>query len=117
MPVNAAGLWKALASILNSLKSFDLDQYILLSPISMSRLTLIVAATSTNGIGKGGKLPWRLPKEMSYFAKVTIAAPEGKMNTVIMGRNTWESIPPRFKPLQKRANIVISRNKDLDLYV
>jgi len=81
----------------------------------MSRLTLIVAATSTNGIGKRGQLPWRLPKEMAYFAKVTSAAPDGKTNVVIMGRNTWESIPSRFKPLQKRANIVISRNKDLDL--
>ena len=83
----------------------------------MSRLTLIVAATSTNGIGKGGQLPWKLPKEMSYFAKVTSAAPGGKKNTVIMGRHTWESIPPKFRPLQKRANIVVSRNKDLDLYV
>jgi len=81
----------------------------------MSRLTLIVAATSTNGIGKGGQLPWRLPKEMAYFAKVTSAAPEGKTNVVVMGRNTWESIPPKFRPLQKRANIVVSRNKDLDL--
>ena len=83
----------------------------------MSRLTLIVAATSTNGIGKGGQLPWRLPKEMAYFAKVTSTAPEGKTNAVIMGRNTWESIPPKFQPLQRRANIVVSRNKDLDLYV
>lgn len=83
----------------------------------MSRLTLIVAATSTNGIGKGGQLPWRLPKEMAYFAKVTSTAPEGKTNAVIMGRNTWESIPLKFRPLQKRTNIVISRNKDLDLYV
>jgi len=91
---------------------FDLDLVILV----MSRLTLIVAATSTNGIGKGGQLPWRLPKEMAYFAKVTSAAPEGKTNAVIMGRNTWESIPPKFKPLQRRTNIVLSRNKDLDLY-
>jgi len=81
----------------------------------MSRLTLIVAATSTNGIGKGGQLPWRLTKEMAYFAKVTSAAPDEKTNAVIMGRNTWESIPPRFRPLQKRTNIVVSRNKDLDL--
>ena len=54
---------------------------------------------------------------MAYFAKVTSAAPEGKTNAVIMGRNTWGSIPPKFKPLQKRANVVLSRNKDLDLYV
>lgn len=94
----------------------DHDRWRYLAVFTMSRLTLIVAATSTNGIGKGGQLPWRLPQEMAYFAKVTSTAPEGKMNAVIMGRNTWESIPLKFKPLRKRANIVVSRNKDLDLY-
>ena len=54
---------------------------------------------------------------MAYFAGVTSTSPEGKPNAVIMGRNTWESIPSKFKPLQKRVNIVVSRNKDLDLYV
>jgi len=33
-----------------------------------SSLTLIVAATSSNGIGLNGGLPWRLPEEMKYFA-------------------------------------------------
>jgi len=97
------------------LRSRSLEKYLVVP--TMSRLTLIVAATSTNGIGKGGQLPWRLPKEMAYFARVTTTAPEGKKNAVIMGRNTWESIPYKFKPLQKRVNIVVSRNKDLDLYV
>lgn len=87
------------------------------STSAMSRLTVVVAATSANGIGKGGQLPWRLPKEMAYFAKVTSAAPEGKTNAVVMGRNTWDSIPPKFRPLQKRTNVVISHNKNLDLYV
>lgn len=32
-------------------------------------LTLIVAATASNGIGLNGGLPWRLPEEMKYFAK------------------------------------------------
>jgi len=81
----------------------------------MSRLTLIVAATKSNAIGQNGRLPWRLPKEMAYFAQVTSTAPEGHANAVIMGRNTWESIPQRFRPLKKRVNIVISRNKDYQL--
>lgn len=36
-------------------------------------------------------------------------APPGAMNAVIMGRKTWDSIPPKFRPLQNRLNIVISR--------
>lgn len=83
----------------------------------MSRLTLIVAATLENGIGQNTGLPWRLPKEMAYFAKATSNAPEGKRNAVVMGRNTWESIPTKFRPLKDRVNVVISRNKEYHLYV
>jgi len=81
----------------------------------MSRLTLVVAATKSNGIGQNGRLPWRLTKEMAYFTKVTSNAPDGRANAVIMGRNTLESIPKKFRPLKKRVNIVISRNKDYEL--
>lgn len=81
----------------------------------MSRLTLIVAATKSNGIGQNGQLPWRLPKEMKYFAQATSNGPEGKENAVIMGRKTWESIPPKSKPLSKRINIVVSRNPNYNL--
>jgi dihydrofolate reductase len=78
----------------------------------MSRLTLVVAATPTHGIGKSGGLPWRLPKEMAFFARATTSAPAGAQNAVIMGRNTWESIPRRFRPLPKRANVVLTRRAD-----
>ncbi|KAM3073616.1 hypothetical protein ACMFMF_006819 [Clarireedia jacksonii] len=74
-------------------------------------LTLIVAATNKMGIGKAGTLPWTgLKKEMAYFARVTKRADAGKTNTVIMGRKTWESIPPRFRPLKDRTNIILSRS-------
>ncbi|KAI0058834.1 hypothetical protein BV25DRAFT_1809959 [Artomyces pyxidatus] len=82
----------------------------------MSRLTLIVAATATNGIGQNAGLPWRLPKEMAYFARVTTNAPDGTQNAVIMGRNTWESIPKKYRPLPKRVNVVVSRNQSYQLY-
>ena len=78
---------------------------------SMSRLTIIVAATVHNGIGHNARLPWRLPQEMAYFARVTSNASEGNVNAVVMGRNTWESIPSKFRPLQKRLNVVISKNE------
>nr|GAT44172.1 predicted protein [Mycena chlorophos] len=76
----------------------------------MSRLTLIVAATKANGIGQNGQLPWRLPKEMAYFARATTNAPADSSNAVVMGRNTWESIPTKFRPLKSRHNVVVSRN-------
>ncbi|KAH9057452.1 dihydrofolate reductase-like domain-containing protein [Lactarius vividus] len=89
----------------------------------MSRVTLIVAATTNNGIGHAGKLPWRLPQEMQYFAKVTsgkdttqdVGGYKNRKNAVVMGRATWESIPHRFRPLAGRINIVVSRQADYDL--
>ncbi|KAH8995059.1 dihydrofolate reductase-like domain-containing protein [Lactarius hatsudake] len=91
----------------------------------MSRVTLIVAATTNNGIGHAGKLPWRLPQEMQYFAKVTsgkdttqdVGGDKSRKNAVVMGRATWESIPHRFRPLAGRINIVVSRQADYDLGV
>ena len=96
-----------------AIKSFSSLAYLFM----MSRLTIIVAATHANGIGRDSLLPWRLPKEMKYFARVTTNAPEGHYNAVIMGRNTWESIPQKNRPLVRRVNIVMTRNKDYRLYV
>ncbi|KAF2100521.1 hypothetical protein NA57DRAFT_9610, partial [Rhizodiscina lignyota] len=80
-------------------------------------LTLIVAATTARGIGKHGNLPWRLSAEMKYFARVTTRTPSGSpantKNAVIMGRKTWESIPPKFRPLKGRINVVLSRSEDV----
>ncbi|KAE8255718.1 hypothetical protein A4X13_0g2932 [Tilletia indica] len=87
------------------------------SPPSRLPLTLIVAASPKNGIGTNGTLPWRLPREMAYFKHVTSFASSsdktGK-NAVVMGRNTWESIPTRFRPLAGRVNVVISRSASAD---
>jgi dihydrofolate reductase len=88
----------------------------------LPNLTLILAATPSLGIGKNGTLPWpQLRKEMGYFARVTKRTPpatsstEGedgsrKMNAVVMGRKTWDSIPARFRPLKGRVNVVVSRS-------
>jgi hypothetical protein len=83
---------------------------------NMPRLTIIVAATKSTGIGVKEHLPWRLSKELVYFARVTSNAPEGSQNAVVMGRRTWESIPVKFRPLRRRANVVISRNEDYNLW-
>ncbi|KAH0565598.1 hypothetical protein GP486_001013 [Trichoglossum hirsutum] len=80
-------------------------------------LTIIVAATRSMGIGLQGSLPWQgLKNEMAYFARVTSTSPGlGEVNAVVMGRKTWQSIPPRFRPLKNRVNVVISRNPAADL--
>ncbi|RXK40897.1 hypothetical protein M231_01745 [Tremella mesenterica] len=80
----------------------------------MSRhVTAIVAATSSGGIGLNGTLPWRLPGEMKKVTTTsglsTHDANSTSMNTVIMGRKTWESIPTKFRPLPNRRNVIISR--------
>ncbi|GAA5840137.1 hypothetical protein JCM3766R1_004107 [Sporobolomyces carnicolor] len=90
-------------------------------------LTLIVAATNqANAIGRNGQLPWRLSKEMNYFARVTKGEPSGsvngidgrtRMNAVIMGRKSWQGIPAKFKPLADRINVVVTRQSDFDLQV
>lgn len=80
-------------------------------------LSLIVATTHrTLGIGKAGALPWpQLKGEMRHFARTTtgpiIKAGQKKpsvINAVIMGRKTWLGIPPRFRPLKKRINVVVT---------
>ena len=63
----------------------------------------ILVATSPEGvIGKNNAIPWHYSEDLKRFKRLTI----GK--TVIMGRNTWESLP--IKPLPERRNIVITRS-------
>jgi dihydrofolate reductase len=81
----------------------------------MPRFAIVVAADEANGIGRGGRLPWRLPGDMAYFKRLTSAAAPGRPNVVIMGRKTWQSIPARFRPLAERVNVVVTRNAELEL--
>ena len=73
---------------------------------------LVVAATKQLGIGRNGSLPWKLPGDMAYFKHLTSkTADPNKQNAVVMGRKTWESIPPKFRPLKNRFNIVLTRQQ------
>lgn len=68
--------------------------------------SLIVACTSTGGIGKNNTIPWYIPEDLKHFKEVTTRCLDGKMNAVVMGRNTWESLPK--KPLPSRINVIVS---------
>lgn len=73
---------------------------------------IVVAATRSLGIGKDGKLPWKLPSDLKFFKEVTVTTSDsGKKNAVIMGRKTWESIPLHYRPLPGRLNIVLTRSE------
>lgn len=65
---------------------------------------LIWAEGRNKEIGTKGELPWHLPEDLAFFKSVTAGHP------VIMGRATWDSLPPRFRPLPGRRNIVVTRN-------
>ncbi|CAG9535448.1 unnamed protein product [Cercopithifilaria johnstoni] len=76
-------------------------------------MNLIVAMDDCGGIGQNGGLPWDLPAEMARFSKLTtLTTNRKKKNAVIMGRKVWESIPPKFRPLKDRFNIVLSRKME-----
>ncbi len=67
-------------------------------------VSLIVAASSNNAIGKDNQLLWHLPNDMKFFKNTTWAMP------VMMGRKTFDSL--QGKPLNGRLNIVITRQAD-----
>jgi dihydrofolate reductase len=67
-------------------------------------ISIIVAVSENNVIGKNNTLPWHMPADMAFFKEKT----SGKV--VIMGRKNYDSIPPKYRPLPNRTNIVVTRN-------
>ena len=70
----------------------------------MNKLTIIVAISENNAIGKNNQLLWHLPADLKHFKEITTG------HTIIMGRKTYDSIG---KPLPNRRSIVITRSNDL----
>ncbi|CAM3828096.1 dihydrofolate reductase [Tsukamurella ocularis] len=66
---------------------------------------LIWAQARGGVIGADGGIPWHIPEDMKFFRETTAGA------TVLMGRRTWDSLPPRFRPLPGRTNIVVTRDR------
>ena len=71
--------------------------------------SLVAAVDKNLGIGIQNRLPWRLKTDLKYFSDITSIAAPGKINAVIMGRKTWESLPEKSRPLKGRVNVVLSR--------
>ena len=69
-------------------------------------LNLIWAQARNGVIGRDNTIPWRLPEDMAHFKQTTLGCP------VIMGRKTWDSLPPKFRPLPGRLNIVVTSQAD-----
>lgn len=70
-------------------------------------MTLIVARARKGAIGMNNTIPWHAPEDLAFFQRETLGG------AVIMGRNTWDSLPKR--PLPRRLNVVVtSRPADDD---
>jgi dihydrofolate reductase len=78
------------------------------------KISVIIATTSSGGIGFNNKLPWNIPEDLRNFKKITsFVNDKTKKNAIIMGRATWESLP--VKPLPNRLNIILTN--DINYYV
>ncbi|WP_237222556.1 dihydrofolate reductase [Rothia nasimurium] len=71
---------------------------------TLPELAAIWAQAGNGVIGRNGDMPWYAPEDLAHFKTLTLGAP------VIMGRVTWDSYPPRFRPLPGRLNLVITRS-------
>jgi dihydrofolate reductase len=72
------------------------------------KLSLIAAVARNGAIGRDNELLWKESADQKHFAATT------RGHAVIMGRRTWESLPPRFRPLPGRRNIVVTRGAGFD---
>jgi len=76
------------------------------------RTKIIVACDAGGGIGYNNRIPWpRCRDDLVRFKKVTIGtshASFGSINAVVMGYNTWVSLPQNARPLPNRLNIILT---------
>lgn len=66
---------------------------------------LIWAQARGRAIGVDGGIPWHVPEDAAHFRDITMGS------TVMMGRRTWDSLEPRFRPLPGRRNVVLTRDR------
>jgi len=77
---------------------------------------MVAAADLADGIGAAGAIPWHLPTDVAHLKRLTTHTDvPGTRNAVLMGRVTWDTIPPRWRPLSRRLNVVVTRQLNLAL--
>ena len=69
-------------------------------------VALIAAVGKNHELGRGNQLLWKLHSDMVFFKQTTLD------HWVIMGRKSFESLPPKFRPLPQRTNVVITRDRN-----
>ena len=69
-------------------------------------ITLVVGAARVGVIGKDAAIRWRLPEDLKRCKALTLG------HTVVMGRKTWDSLLPNYRPLPGRRNVVVTRDAD-----
>jgi dihydrofolate reductase len=74
--------------------------------VHAATVRLVWAQGAGGVIGADGALPWHLPEDLRLFRALTLGS------TVVMGRRTWLSLPPRVRPLPGRRNVVLSTTLD-----
>jgi len=74
----------------------------------MTKIVVIAAVAQNGVIGDKTKndIPWRISDDFLHFKNHTMGHP------CLMGRITYESIPPNFRPLPGRENIILTSNKN-----
>ena len=73
-----------------------------MSRVTAKEIVAIVAMDKKRIIGHQNKLPWHLPEDLKHFSNLTSG------HTVLMGKNTYYSLPEKYRPLPNRLNVVFS---------
>ena len=78
------------------------------------RFNLIATFSKNQIIANRNRIPWPFIKEdINHFTKTTTQTlKKNKINSVIMGRKTWQNLPKELKPLPNRLNIILTKKYD-----
>lgn len=77
--------------------------------MNQQKIVLIVAVDAKYGISKNGVIPWKITEDYNFFHDVTTREyTQGRKNVLIMGKNTWKSLPSNLRGLKNRITVIVS---------